>query len=131
MYEVMRVWEDLDTPDQPPHMREFARLWQAAEKVVYSTTLDAVSTARTRLEREFDPQAVRAMEGRASIGGPHLAEHAIRAGVVDEWHLFVAPAIVGGGTRAVPDGVRLDLELVDERCFDDSGFTYLRYRTRR
>ena len=134
MYEVMAGWEtDPTLADQSPVMKDFARVWQAAEKVVYSTTLERPSTARTRIERDFDPEAVRQMKASAgadiSVGGPDLAGHAITAGLVDEYHLFVAPIVVGGGTQALPDGVRVELELVDERRFA-SGVVYLRYRVR-
>ena len=114
-------------------MRDFAALWRAADKVVYSRTLDAVSTERTRLEREFDADAVRALkessEHDLSIGGPDLAASAFRARLVDELQLFVVPAIVGGGTPSLPAGVRMELELVEERRFG-AGMAYLRYRTR-
>ena len=134
MYEVMEVWE---RPDEMPGMtdaiRDFADIWAAADKVVYSRTLDAVSTARTRLERDFDPEAVRALKASSerdlSIGGPGLAASAFRAGLVDELQLFIAPAIVGGGTASLSSGVRLDLELVEERRFD-GGMVYLRYSVR-
>ena len=134
MYEVMSVWE---RPDELPGMteaiRDFADIWKAADKVVYSRTLDTVSTERTRLEREFDPEAVRAMkessERDLAIGGPGLAASAFRAGLVDELQLFIAPAIVGGGTPSLPSDVRLDLELIDERRFE-RGMAYLRYRVR-
>ena len=134
LYEVMVVWDDAEAfSDQPPHIQDFARLWQAADKVVYSTTLDAVSTARTRIEREFDPEAVRRMKAAAerdlNVGGPALAGHAFRAGLVDECHLLLAPVVVGGGKQSLPDDVRLDLELVDERRFGN-GMVHLRYRTR-
>jgi dihydrofolate reductase len=134
MYEVMVAWDDAEAfSDQPHYIQDFARVWQAADKVVYSTTLDAVSTARTRLEREFNPDAVRRMKAAAEsdlmIGGPGLAAHAFRAGLVDECHLFLAPVVVGGGKQSLPDGVRLDLELVDERRFGN-GMVHLRYSTR-
>jgi len=134
MYEVMVAWEILDTvADQPPFSREFARIWQAADKVVYSKTLAAVSSARTRIERDFDPEAVRQMKAAAgrdlTVGGPDLAAQAFRAGLVDECHLFVAPMVVGGGTRSLPTGVRVQLELLDERRFGN-GMVHLRYRTR-
>jgi dihydrofolate reductase len=108
-------------------MRDFAEIWRAADKVVYSRTLEEVSTARTRIEREFDPEAVRRLDGVVSIGGPELAAHAFRAGLVDEIHLFLSPILVGGGTAALPDGVRRELELVEERRFGN-GFVFLRYR---
>jgi dihydrofolate reductase len=132
MYEVMRGWETMDTPEQSVG-RDFAELWRAADKVVYSTTLEAVSTARTRLERTFDPAAVRQLKATAgrdlSIGGPHLAAEALRAGLVDEVRLWLTPVVVGGGTRALPDGVRARLALLDERRFGN-GFVHLHYRVR-
>jgi dihydrofolate reductase len=133
LYEVMVGWETVDTRgDQPPYMQDFAKLWQAADKIVYSRTLEAVSSARTRLERAFDPEAVRQMKGRSArdltVGGPELAGQAIRAGVVDECHLFVSPIVVGGGKRALPDDVRWRLELLDERRFGN-GVVHLRYAT--
>ena len=132
MYEVMAFWET--TPgDPPPFIKDYAQIWQAADKIVYSKTLEAVTTARTRLEREFDPEAVRQMKARAgrdiSVGGPHLAAEAIKAGLVDEYHLFVTPVVVGGGNQALPNDVRVTLELVDERRFGD-GTVHLHYRTR-
>ena len=132
LYEVMVGWETAHTvPDQPPLMLDFARIWQAAEKVVYSRTLETVSTARTRLERSFDPDAVRQLKAAAdrdlSVGGPELAGQAIRAGLVDEFHLLLSPVIVGGGTPALPDDVRVALELVDERRFGN-GVVHLHYR---
>jgi dihydrofolate reductase len=129
MYETMVVWETMD--DEHPVMRDYAQIWRAAEKVVYSRSLEAVSSARTRIEREFDPEAVQELKESAasdlSIGGPELAAEAIRAGLVDEYHLFLAPVLAGGGKRALPEGVRLDLELIEERRFS-GGFVYLRYR---
>jgi dihydrofolate reductase len=134
MYEVMVFWETAHTlPDQPPVMLDFAQIWQAADKIVYSKTLETVSTARTRIERDFDPEAVRQMKARAgrdiSVGGPELAAQAFKAALVDECYLFVAPVVVGGGKRSLPDGVRLKLELLDERRFGSS-MVYLSYRTR-
>ena len=134
LYEVLVAWETMDErPDQPQVILDFAEIWQAADKIVYSRTLEAVSSARTRIEREFDPEAVRKLKATSEhdllIGGPELAAHAVRAGLVDEYHLFLAPVLVGGGKRALPDGVRVDLELLDERRFA-SGFIYLRYGTR-
>jgi dihydrofolate reductase len=129
MYEVMAAWETID--DEHPVMRDFAEIWRSADKIVYSRTLDAVSTARTRIERTFDAQAVRRLKASAdrdiSVGGPGLAAHAIAAGLVDEYHLFLTPVLVGGGTHAFPDGAHVPLELVDERRFA-SGVVYLRYR---
>ena len=114
-------------------MQDFAEIWQAADKIVYSRTLETVSSARTRIERDFDPEAVRQMKARAgrdiSVGGPDLAAQAIKAGLVDECHLFVAPIVVGGGKQSLPDNVRLKLELLDERRFGN-GMVYLHYRTR-
>jgi dihydrofolate reductase len=133
MYEVMAVWETLPVEDEPPVMRDYARLWRAADKIVYSRTLDSVSTPKTLLERDFDPEAVRNLKERAAsdvgVGGPGLAAEALAAGLVDEISLFLTPAIVGGGTRALPDGLRIDLELLEERRFA-SGVVYTRYRAR-
>jgi dihydrofolate reductase len=134
MYQTMAAWETLDTiPDLSPAMLEFARIWQAADKIVYSRTLETVSTARTRLERNFDPGAVRKLKADAArdvaVGGPALAAHAIRAGLVDEFHVFVAPIIVGSGNPYLPAKVRVSLELIDERRFD-SGMAHLRYRAK-
>jgi dihydrofolate reductase len=134
MYEVMRAWETPHTlADQSPAVQDYAQIWQAADKAVYSTTLDTVSSARTRIEREFNPEAVRQLKAGAgrdlSVGGPDLAAEAIRAGLVDEWRLFLTPIVVGNGNPALPDDVRLDLELLDERRFA-GGVVYLRYRTR-
>ena len=134
MYEVMIFWETAHTlSDAPPYVLDYARIWQAADKVVYSTTLETASSARTRIERSFDVDSVRAMKAVAGadigIGGPGLAAQAIAAGLVDEWHRFVAPVVVGGGIPYLPGGVRLDLELVDERRFRN-GFVHLHHRTR-
>jgi dihydrofolate reductase len=130
MYEVLVVWETMDDP--APVARDFAQIWRAADKVVYSTTLEEVSSARTRIERAFEPDAVRALKAAAtsdlSIGGPTLAAHAFAAGLVDEIQLFLSPVIVGGGTRALPDDVRLGLELLEERRFGN-GVVFLRYRS--
>jgi dihydrofolate reductase len=134
MYDVMAYWETAHTgADQPPVVRDFADIWQAADKIVYSRTLETVSSARTRIERAFDPEAVRQLKARAvrdlTVGGPELAAQAIEAGLVDEYHLFLTPVVVGGGTRSLPEGVRLELELLDERRFG-SGVVHLHYRTR-
>ena len=134
MYEVMVYWETAHAlPDQSPFERDYAEIWRAADKIVYSRTLDTASTARTRIERDFDPEAVRQMKASAgrdiSVGGPDLAAQAIRAGLVDECHLFVAPIVVGGGKRSLPDDVRVKLELLDERRFGN-GVVHLHYRTR-
>src|SRR5437588_2932994 len=119
MYETMVVWETAGAADQPPFVQDFAEIWQAADKIVYSKTLEAVSSARTRIERDFDPEAVRQMKAAAgrnlTVGGPELAAQAISAGLVDEFQLFLTPIVVGGGNPALPDNVRLELELQDER----------------
>jgi dihydrofolate reductase len=131
MYEVMEVWETMSTDGEPEAMRDFAEVWRAADKVVYSTTLDAVSTARTRLERSFDPIAVEAMKEAADrplgIGGPGIAASALRAGLVDELHLFFHPIVIGRGTHWLPEGLRVPLTLLDERRFA-SGVVYVGYR---
>ncbi|ROS72099.1 dihydrofolate reductase family protein [Cellulomonas sp. PhB143] len=132
MYEVLRVWQDVE--DGPPVIRDYAQIWRSMDKIVVSTTLDAVATPRTRLVRSLVPDDVRHLvetsEGDVSIGGPTLAGHALRAGIVDEIHLFVHPVVVGGGLRALPDGVRLDLELADEHRFS-SGVVHLHHRVAR
>jgi len=134
LYETMRYWETAhEEPDQPPVMLEYAQIWRAAENVVYSTTLREPSTGRTRVERTFDPAAVARMKVESaadmSIGGAELAAHAIRAGLVDEYHRVIAPVILGGGKPWLPEGVRRDLELIEERRFG-SGCVYLAYKTR-
>jgi len=134
MYDVMVYWETAHTlADQPDFIQDFARIWQAADKIVYSKTLETVSSARTRIERDFDPEAVRQLKESAgrdiTVGGPDLAAQAIKAGLVDEYHLFLAPIVVGGGKQSLPDNVRLTLELVDERRFGN-GTVHLRYRSR-
>ncbi len=133
MYETMAVWQTVgDEPGLPGVEAEFAEVWRALDKVVYSRTLDAVLTPRTRLEREFDPEAVRRMKATAdrdiSVGGPGLAQYAFRAGLVDEVHLFVFPIVVGGGKPGLPRDVRVDLELLDEQRFGN-GVVHLHYRT--
>ena len=132
MYETMRYWETAHTiAGQPPAGLDFARIWQAADKIVYSTTLQEPATARTRVERDFDQDQVRKLKEAAdrdlTVGGAHLAAQAIAAGLVDEYQLFVVPAVVGGGTRALPGQVRLDLALAREHRFG-SGTIYLCYR---
>jgi dihydrofolate reductase len=134
MYEVMRYWEGPpNRADQPRVAQDYARIWQAADKVVYSRTLETPSSARTRIERNFDPAAIRQLKAQArsdiSVGGPELAGQAIRAGLVDEIHLFVNPIVVGGGKSSLPDDVRVRLELLDERRFRN-GAVHLHYRTR-
>ena len=133
LYELMAVWEtDPAVAAQSPAAREFAELWQAADKVVYSRTLQAAATTRTRIERDFEPEAVRHLKAAAerdlTVGGPTLGAQAITAGLVDEVHLFVWPVVLGGGKRFLPNKARLQLELLDERRFG-SGVVYLRYRT--
>jgi dihydrofolate reductase len=133
MYEVMVFWETVDIVGaQSPAVRDFAEIWRAADKVVYSRTLEAVSSKRTRLERAFDPEAVRRMKAAAEhdlgVGGSELAAQAIKAGLVDEYHLFLTPVVVGGGIRSLPENARLKLELLDERRFGN-GVVYLHYRT--
>jgi dihydrofolate reductase len=134
MYETMVFWESPpDLGEQPPVMQEFAEIWQAADKIVYSKTLQTVSSAKTRIERDFDPEAVRQLKATAgddlTVGGSELAAQAIAAGLVDEYQLFLVPVVVGGGKRSLPDNVRLNLELLDERRFGN-GTVYLHYRTR-
>jgi dihydrofolate reductase len=132
MYEVMVAWESMDTGAEPAVMQDYAEIWQAAEKIVYSRTLETVSSARTRIERDFDPVAVRELKASAerdlSVGGPHLAGQAIEEGLVDECHLFVVPTVVGGGNPAFPISVHLRLELLDEHRFRN-GVVHLHYRT--
>ena len=134
MYETMVYWETAHLePDQPPHILQYARDWQAADKIVYSTTLESVTSAKTTIERSFEPDAVRKLKAESdhdlSVDGPNLAVQAIRAGLVDEYHLLMTSSVVGGGKRFFPDGVRLDLELVEQRAFR-TGLIYARYRTR-
>ena len=132
MYETMVFWETASTgADEPEVFRDYAAMWQAAEKIVYSRTLQTVSSARTRIEREFDPGAVRRLkqssEADITVGGAELAGQAIGAGLVDECHLLLCPIVVGGGKRALPDDVRAQLELLDERRFRN-GVVHLHYR---
>jgi dihydrofolate reductase len=133
MYEVMGAWETMDLSEQPPFIWDYAEIWRAADKIVYSRTLETVSSARTRLERDFDPESIRRMKGLEgpdiSVGGPDLAAQAIEAGLVDECHLFLTPIVVGGGKRSLPKGIRLKLELLDERRFGN-GVVHLHYRSR-
>jgi dihydrofolate reductase len=132
MYEVMQAWETLE--DDHPVMRDYAEIWRAAEKVVYSRTLDAVSSARTRVERDFNADAIRAMKDAAesdiSVGGPELAAEALRTGLVDELHAFLVPAVIGAGTRFLPSDVALELALLDERRFGN-GTIHVHYRVGR
>jgi dihydrofolate reductase len=132
MYETMVFWETAEVPpDQCDPASEYVDIWQAAEKVVFSRTLDEVSSKKTRLEREFDPEAIRRLVTEAerdiSIGGPELAGEAIRAGLVDDYHLFISPIVVGGGNPSLPNDARVELELVDQRRFG-SGVIHLHYR---
>jgi dihydrofolate reductase len=134
LYDAMAVWEtDPSLAAQSELMADFADVWQAADKVVYSTTLGAASTARTRLERSFDPASLRDLKASATsdltIGGAQVAAHALEAGLVDEYHLFTHPVVVGGGKPALPSETRFDLELLDHRRFS-SGVLYLGYRIR-
>lgn len=132
MYETMTAWEtDASLAAVSPIMRDFAEIWQAANKIVYSKTLETVSTRKTQIERDFNPEAIRQLKIAAkheiAIGGPNLAAHAFRAGLIDEYHLFVVPIVVGGGKKSLPDNIHLELTLLDERHFD-SGIVFLRYQ---
>jgi dihydrofolate reductase len=133
MYEVMVAWDTLDLAGQPSLMRDFAEIWRAADKIVYSKTLKTVASARTRIERDFDPETVKRLKKRAdrdiSIGGPELGGQAFKAGLIDECHVFLAPVVVGGGNQFLPNNVFLKLELLDERRFS-KGMVYLHYRSR-
>ena len=133
MYDVLAVWDTMETADEPGPIKDYAEIWRETDKIVYSKTLESVSGANTRIERSFEADAVRRMKEEAaqdlSVGGPDLAAQAIRAGVVDEIQLFLAPIVVGGGTPALPKGVRVTLELLDERRFGN-GTMFLRYRTK-
>jgi dihydrofolate reductase len=133
IYEVMVAWENPETfADQQPVIRDYAEIWRDADKIVYSKTLEVVSSSKTRIERDFDADAITEMKARAvrglSVGGPELAAQAIEAGLVDEIHLFLAPIVVGGGKQSLPDGVRLELELRSEHRFGN-GVVHLRYST--
>jgi dihydrofolate reductase len=131
MYETLVAWETMDTTGQPREMQDFAELWRAGDKIVYSRTLETASSAKTRIERHFDADAVRRLKTSAGhdllIGGPELAAQAFEAGLVDECHLFLVPFVVGGGTRSLPAKVRVRLELLDEGRFD-AGVVHLHYR---
>lgn len=134
LYELMAIWETPDAlPEQSPAILEYARIWQAAEKIVFSRTLTTVTTSRTTMKRELDPAFVRDLKERSekdiSLGGPTLAAEVIRAGLVDEYHVFVVPVIIGGGNPFLPDRARADLELLDQRRFKN-GIVYLRYGVR-
>jgi riboflavin biosynthesis pyrimidine reductase len=129
----MVFWETVHLADQPPFVRDYAQIWRAADKIVYSTTLETAGSARTRIERAFDHGAIRRMKASAerdlSVGGPALAAEAIRAGLVDELHLILAPIVVGGGTRSIPEDARVRLDLLDERGFAN-GMVHLHYSRR-
>jgi len=134
MYETMMAWEtDPNLAAQSPLMRDFAKVWQAANKIVYSKTLKTISTRKTQLERTFEPEAIRqlkeAVEHDILIGGPELTAHAFRAGLIDECRLFLIPILVGGGKSALPANVRLELELLEEHRFSN-GTVFLRYQAR-
>ena len=134
LYEVMVAWESPELlAHEQPVIRDYARIWQAADKIVYSKTLESVSSERTRIEREFDPDAIRQLKASAgrdiTVGGPELAAEAFAAGLVDELHLFLTPIVVGGGKQGLPDGVRVELELLGEHRFGN-GVVHLHYRTR-
>ncbi|WP_236794195.1 dihydrofolate reductase family protein [Amycolatopsis sp. GM8] len=132
MYETMMYWETVPaSADESKAFQDFAEIWRAAEKIVYSRTLQKPSTVRTRIEADFDPAAIQRLKASAdrdlSIGGAELGGEALAAGLVDEVHLLLGPILVGGGKRALPDGVRLQLELMDEHRFG-SGVVHLHYR---
>jgi riboflavin biosynthesis pyrimidine reductase len=131
MYDTMIAWETLALDDQPEPVRDYAGIWRAADKIVYSRTLKEPASARTRIEPEFDPDTVRRLKASAgrdlSVGGPELAAQALDADLVDELHLFVVPVLVGGGRRALSQAARADLELLDERRFAH-GDVHLHYR---
>ena len=131
MYEVLAAWEDMDVSDQPGYIAEFAEIWRNTDKIVFSRTRQDVSTSRTRLERNFEPETIRELKASAEtdvlVGGPELAGQAMKAGLVDEIHLFLAPVVVGGGKRALSEGLQLELELLDQRRFRN-GTVHLHYR---
>jgi len=133
MYEVMVAWENMPLADQPRVVHDYAEMWRSTTKIVYSRTLKTASSAQTRIERDFDPEAVRQMKATAgrdmTVGGPDLAAQAMKAGLVDDCHFFVTPIVVGGGKAALPDNVRLKLDLLDERRFGN-GVVHLHYRTK-
>jgi dihydrofolate reductase len=134
MYQVMRYWDTAPTGNGEPSVeQDYAKIWQAADKIIYSSRMENISTARTRIEREFDSNAIRQLKTAAardlSVGGPTLAAQALKLGLVDECHLFLSPIVVGGGTPALPDNVHLDLELLDERRFGN-GVVHLHYRVK-
>jgi dihydrofolate reductase len=132
LYEVLGAWEDMDLAHQPSYIADFKEIWRGTDKIVFSRTLDSVSTTKTRLERDFDADTVRQLKATSAhdilVGGPELAAQAMKAGLVDEIHLFLAPVVVGGGKKALPDDLRLDLELLSERRFGN-GTVHLHYHT--
>jgi dihydrofolate reductase len=131
MYETMVAWETMETAGEADVMRDYAEIWRAAEKIVYSKTLESVSSERTRIEAEFDPEAIRELKQSSAadlgVGGPELAAQALAAGLVDECRFLYSPLVVGGGKPSLPDGLRLELELLDERRFGN-GVVHLHYR---
>ena len=131
MYEVLQAWETMETDEEPAVIQDYAEIWRASDKIVYSRSLEAPSSARTRIERSFDPDTVRELKESAgrdlTVGGPGLAAQALQAGLVDELHLFVSPVVVGGGTPSLPDDIRLQLALVNEHRFGN-GVVHLHYR---
>ncbi len=134
MYETMVYWETAQSLANHAHVeQDFTTIWQAADKIVYSRTLQTVSSARTRIERDFEPEAIRQLKATAerdiTVGGAELAAQAIRAGLIDEYHLFLTPVAVGGGKPSLPNKIGVHIELLDARRFSH-GVVYLRYRTR-
>ncbi len=132
MYETLMVWEtDPSLAADSPLMQDYAQIWQAAEKIVYSKTLTTVPTRKTTLEQNFDPARIKALKKTAQqnivIGGPNLAAHAFSEGLIDEFHLFLMPIVLGGGKPCLPDNLRLGLELLAERRFQN-GTVYLHYQ---
>ena len=135
LYEVMAFWETVhDQSDYPAYVLDFARIWRSAEKIVFSKTLATVSSSNTRIERDFDPEIIRKMKAASkrdlSVGGPNLAAQAAKAGLVDEYHFFVVPILIGGGNRFFPSDVKVKLNLADE-CRFDNGMVHLHYGTRK
>ena len=134
IYETMMVWETMPVENEPPVVQDYAQIWRAAQKIVFSRTLTKPSTPKTRIEKSFDPAAIAKLKKESSrdigIGGAELAGEAIKAGLVDEMHLFLHPIVIGGGRRALPNGTRVQLELLDEKRFQ-SGVVHLHYRTKR
>ena len=132
MYETMMVWEtDPKFAAESSLKRDFAEVWQAANKIVFSTTLENLPTRKTQLMRSFEPETIRQLKANSEhdilIEGPEIASHAFRAGLIDECHLFILPVVVGGGKSAIPNNLRLNLELLEEQHFGN-GTVYLRYR---